>query len=104
MDIKNIMRQAQEMQKKMQKMQEELAEREYEGIAGGGMVKVILDGSGAMKKIAIDSSLMKSDEKDILEDLIVAAANAAKDKADEGSAASMKSVTAGIPLPPGFKF
>ena len=104
MDIKNIMRQAQEMQKKMQKMQEEIAEREYEGIAGGGMVKAVISGSGMVKKITIDSSLMKAEEKDILEDLVVAAVNSAKEKSDEGSAQSMKSVTAGIPLPPGFKF
>jgi nucleoid-associated protein EbfC len=104
MDMKSLMRQAQEMQKKMQKIQDELASAEFEGSAGGGMVKVVITGAGVAKKIAIDSSLIKIDEKEILEDLIVAAFNDAKNKADEGSTNSIQSVTNGIPLPPGFKF
>ena len=97
------MRQAQAMQQKMQKAQEELANAIYEGSAGGGMVKTQITGAGLTKKITIDDSLIKIDEKDILEDLIVAAFNDAKKKADDASSASMKSLTNGIPLPPGFK-
>ena len=103
MDIKALMRQAQEMQKKMQKIQSELAEREFEGSAGGGMVRAIIDGAGNAKKITLDQSLINKDEKEILEDLIIAAFNDAKKKADEGSADSIKAATNGIPLPPGFK-
>jgi hypothetical protein len=104
MDIKNLMRQAQEMQKKMQKAQEDLANAEFEGIAGGGMVKVVISGNGQMKKINLDNSLINIDDKEMLEDLIIAAVNDAKNKADEGSANSMKSAAGNIALPAGFKF
>ena len=104
MDMKSLMRQAQEMQKKMQKVQDEMANSDFEGSAGGGVVKVVINGAGAAKKIAIDPSLLNVEEKEILEDLIVAAFNDAKNKADEGSASSIKSATNGITLPPGFKF
>lgn len=103
MDIKSLMRQAQEVQKKMQKAQENLANLEFEGSAAGGMVKATITGAGVAKKIFIDPSLVVADEKEILEDLIIVAFNDAKNKADEGSSESMKSVTGGIPLPPGFK-
>ncbi len=103
MDMKSLMRQAQEMQKKMQKVQEEMANQEYEGSAGGGMVKILASGSGTAKKITIDPSLINIDEKEILEDLLVAAFNDAKNKADEGSSDAVRSATSGIPLPPGFK-
>lgn len=103
MDIKSLMRQAQEMQKKMQKAQEELANLEFEGVAAAGMVKINMTGGGNVNKVFIDDSLVKQDEKEILEDLLVAAFNDAKNKADEGSSDSMKSVTSGIALPPGFK-
>lgn len=104
MDMKSLMRQAQEMQKKMQRIQEDLANNEYEGAAGGGMVKVVVTGAGAVKKVSIDDSLLNKDEKEILEDLLVAACNDAKKKADEGSSDALRSATSGIPLPPGFKF
>lgn len=104
MDIKSLMRQAQQMQKKMQTLQEEAANSEYEGSAGGGMVKITITGVGEAKKVEIDPSLINVDEKDILEDLIVAAFNDAKKKADEGSSESMKSATGGMKLPPGFSF
>lgn len=103
MDMKSLMRQAQEMQKKMQRIQEEIAASEFEGASGGGMVKVVISGAGNAQKISIDESLMIKEEKDILEDLIIAAFNDAKKKADEGSNSALKSATAGIPLPPGFK-
>jgi DNA-binding YbaB/EbfC family protein len=103
MDMKSLMRQAQEMQKKMQKIQEEIAASEFEGSSGGGMVKVLINGAGVAQKVFIDDSLMVKEEKDILEDLIIAAFNDAKKKADDGSNNALKSATAGIPLPPGFK-
>jgi len=98
-----LMRQAQEVQKKMQKLQEELANKEFEGSSAGGMVKATITGGGTMKKIFIDSSLVVKEEKEILEDLIVAAFNDAKKKSDEGSSDSVRSATAGLQLPPGFK-
>ena len=104
MDMKSLMRQAQEMQKKMQKIQEEVAATDFEGSSGGGMVWVMVSGAGLAKKIEINPSLINSDEKEILEDLIVAAFNDAKKKCDEGSSNALKSATAGIPLPAGFKF
>ncbi len=104
MDIKSLMKQAQEVQKKMQKIQDDLVNHSYEGIAGAGAVKVMVNGAGFAKTITLDDSLLKREEKEILEDLIVAAFNDAKNKIDEGSAASMKEATSGIPLPAGFKF
>lgn len=104
MDIKNLMRQAQEMQKKMQKVQEDLANSVYEAESGGGMVKVTISGDGNVKNINIDPSLLKEDEKEIVEDLLVAALNQAKKKADDESANSMKNAAGGISLPSGFKF
>jgi hypothetical protein len=103
MDIQGLMRQAQDMQKKMQNAQEELGKALYEGSSGGSMVKITVNGSGIAKKIEIDDSLIKADEKDILEDLLIAAFNDAKKKADDESSKSMKSLTKGMPLPPGFK-
>ncbi len=103
MDMKSLMRQAQEMQKKMQKIQEDLANNEYEGSSAGGMVKATITGAGLAKKIAIDNSLIVVEEKEILEDLIIAAFNDAKKKSDDSSSDSIRAVTNGIPLPPGFK-
>ncbi len=97
------MRQAQDMQKKMQKLQEELGQREYEGSAAAGAVTVVITGAGLAKKIKIEDSLVNVAEKEVLEDLIIAAFNNAKNKADEDSASSLKSATHGMPLPPGFK-
>ncbi len=105
MDMKLLMRQAQEVQKKMQKIQDDLANSEYEGSSGGGMVTITITGAGLVKKIFLDPSLVgNADEKEILEDLLIAAFNDAKKKSDDSSADSIKSATAGIPLPPGFKF
>ena len=97
------MRQAKEMQKKMQESQEKLANTDFEGNSGGGLVKAVVNGTGTAKKIEIDDSLIKIDEKDILEDLIIAAINDAKKKADESSANSMGDLTGGMNLPSGFK-
>ena len=103
MDIGKLMKQAGEMQAKMQEMQEKLAEIEVAGEAGGGMVKVILNGKGYAKAVAIERSLMKEDDAEILEDLIAAAINDAKSKLETQSAEQMKELTAGMPLPPGMK-
>jgi len=102
MDMKALMRQAQDMQKKMQKAQEELANTDFTGSAGGGMVEVVVNGAGAASKVAIDDSLIDKQEKEVLEDLIVAAFNDAKKKVDAGSSDSLKSATGGMQLPPGF--
>jgi len=104
MDMKALMRQAQDMQKKMQKAQDELASAEFEGNAGGGMVSATISGAGILKKINIDSEIVNVDEKDIMEDLIVAAVNDAKKKSDDASSDSMKSATGDIQLPPGMGF
>lgn len=103
MDIGKLMKQAGEMQAKMQEMQEKLAELEVAGEAGGGMVKVVLNGKGYAKAVAIERSLMKEDDPEILEDLIAAAINDAKSKLETQSAEQMKELTAGMPLPPGMK-
>lgn len=104
MDIKSLMKQAQQMQEKMKKVEADLANSEYEGTAGGGLVKVKILGNGVAKKIAIDPSLINLSEIEILEDLVIAAFNDAKKRIDEGSGEAIKAATAGIPLPPGFKF
>ena len=99
----DMMKQAQEMQKKMKELQEGLANLEVEGSSGGGLVKITVTGKGEVKKIKIDPSLMKPEESEILEDLIVAAFNEAKKKSEEASAEEMKKLTGGLNLPPGFK-
>lgn len=103
MNIQKMMKQAQEMQNKLQQVQEELEQKEYEGSSGGGMVTVTLSGKGALKKLQIDDSLMEKDEKDVLEDLIIAAHNDAKTKADEDMSGQMGNLTGGLNLPKGMK-
>jgi DNA-binding YbaB/EbfC family protein len=80
-----------------------LARFEVEGQSGGGMVKIALTGRGEMKSIAIDPSLLKPEDKEMVEDLILAAYTDAKTKADAAAAEKMQSLTAGLPLPPGMK-
>ena len=99
----DMIKQAQEMQKKMKELQDGLANLEVEGSSGGGLVKITVTGKGEVKKIKIDPSLMKPEESEILEDLIVAAFNEAKKKSEEASAEEMKKLTGGLNLPPGFK-
>ena len=89
MDINQLMKQAQVMQKKMKDMQEQIAKKEFQGKSGGGLVIVTMTGNGEMQKISIDPALLKSDDKEILEDLIIAAYNDAKAKADQESKNSM---------------
>lgn len=102
-DIMGMMGKVKEMQAKMEGMQEELSNLEAEGTAGGGMVTVVLTGKGVMKRVSIDPSLLKEDEAEIVEDLIVAAHAIAKDKAEEMTKEKTAELTAGLPIPPGFK-
>ena len=102
-NIGNMMKQAQQIQKKMSEAQEKLKSIEVEGSSGGGMVKVISTAKGEIKKVSIDPSLMKDSEKEITEDLIVAAINDAKQKAESAAQEDMKNITGGLALPPGMK-
>ena len=102
-NIGNMMKQAQQLQKKMAEAQSKLDEIEVEGSSGGGLVKVVSTAKGSLKKIKIDESLLKTDEKEILEDLIIAAINDAKQKGEAAAQEEMKSLTGGLPLPPGMK-
>lgn len=103
MNLMKMMKQAQELQGRMQKMQEDLAALEIEGQSGAGLVKVTLNGKMELRAVRIDPSLMKPGENEILEDLIVAACQDAKGKAEAAVAAKMQEVTGGLPLPPGLK-
>ena len=100
--IGNLMKQAQQMQANMQKMQEEVANMEVEGQAGGGLVKIIMTGRHDIKRVSIDDSVFK-DDKEMLEDLIAAAVNDAVRQVEKVSQEKMSSVTAGFNLPPGMK-
>ena len=102
-NIGNMMKQAQQIQKKMAEAQEKLNSIEVEGVSGGGLVKVIATAKGEVKQIILDTSLLKPDDKEITEDLIVAAVNDAKQKGEDAAQEEMKSVTGGLPLPPGMK-
>jgi DNA-binding YbaB/EbfC family protein len=102
-DLMGIMKQAQAMQQKVQAVQEELDRLEVEGSSGGGMVKVVLSAKGQAKSLRIDPSLLVPDEAEIVEDLVVAALNYARQKADRAAQEKMEEVTKGLPLPPGLK-
>lgn len=103
MNIQKMLKQAQEMQAKLAAVQAELDTKEFEGISGGGTVKVTLTGKGKMTRIAIDPSFLKAEEKDIVEDLIMIAHQDAKSKADEALADAMGALTGGLHLPAGMK-
>jgi DNA-binding YbaB/EbfC family protein len=102
-DLMGMMKQAQQLQERMQKMQDELAAMEIEGQSGAGLVKVTLNGKGDMRRLKIDPTLMKVDEREILEDLIVAASQDAKTKVEAAMQAKMQEMAGGLPLPPGLK-
>lgn len=104
-NMANMMKQAQMLQERMAKVQEEIAQLECTGEAGGGMVKVTLNGQHEVRRVSIDPSLMSADEdnKEMLEDLIAAACNDANRRVEEASKEKMASVTAGMPIPPGMK-
>jgi hypothetical protein len=100
--LAGMMKQVQSMQENMKKMQDQLALIEVEGQAGAGMVKVIMTCKNDVKRVTIDPSLL-GDDKDMLEDLVAAAFNDAVRKAEATSQEKMAGLTAGLPLPPGFK-
>ena len=102
-NIGNMMKQAQQLQQKMADAQEKLSAIEVVGVSGGGVVKVIASAKGEIKRINLDESLLKPEDKEITEDLIVAAINDAKQKGEAAAQEEMKSVTGGLPLPPGMK-
>jgi DNA-binding YbaB/EbfC family protein len=99
----DLMKQAQQMQEKVAQIQSEIANTEIIGEAGAGLVKVIMTGRHDVKKVHIDPGLLKED-KEVLEDLIAAAMNDAVRRAESNQQDKMASLTAGIPMPPGFKF
>ena len=103
MDLMKMMKQAQEIQGRMQKMQEELTGLEVEGQSGAGLVKVKLNGKLDVRGLKIDPSLIKAEDAEMLEDLIVAAFQDAKTKAESAVQAKMQEVTGGLALPPGLK-
>ena len=102
-NIGNLMKQAQQMQAKMEEMQARLAEVEVTGTAGGGMISVTVNGKGEVRRIKIDPSIVSKDETEMLEDLLVAACNDAKGKAEAHVAQEMSKLTGGLNLPPGMK-
>ena len=102
-DFMGLMKQAAQMQAKMQEMQAELDQIEVEGTSGGGMVTVRLSAKGEMRGVKLDDSLIKPGDKEILEDLVVAAHADARRKAEEVMQDKMKGLTGGLSLPPGLK-
>lgn len=101
--LNDLMKQAQEMQQKMQDSQAEIANLEVSGESGAGLVKILMNGRHDVKRVEIDASLMQ-EEKEMLEDLIAAAVNDAVKKVERNSQEKMQSITQGMPLPEGFKF
>ena len=101
-DFTDLISQAKKMQEKMKETQEALKKIEIEGVAGGNIVKVIMNGEGELKKITFDDSLFK-ESKEIFEDLVVAAHNDAKSKLKKKTTEEISKITGGIDLPPGFK-
>lgn len=101
-DILGMMKQAAQLQSKMQAMQEELGNVEVEGIAGGGMVSVRMTAKMEVKSVKIDPSLLKPEEREIVEDLVVTALNDAKRKAEAAMQEKMQSLAGGLGLPPGL--
>lgn len=102
-DIMGMMAKAKEMQERMGAMQAEVEAMEETGEAGAGAVSVTLKGSGEMSALRIDPSLLREDEGEIVEDLVIAAHAKARQRLDEAKAAKMQELTAGLPLPPGMK-
>src|ERR1700737_725784 len=102
-DLMGMMKQAKELQDRMQRLQDEVAALTIEGTAGGGLVRVTVNGKSEMKTVKIDPSLLKPDEVEIVEDLIVAAINEARGKAEAKLAGKRREPTGGRALPPGMK-
>lgn len=102
MNINQLMKQAQAMQKKMQEFKDKMSDAEYTGKSGGGLVVIAINGESTLKSISIDPSLLQPSEKEMLEDLIVAAFNDAKSKLEADSQNQLSSM-GGMGLPPGLK-
>ena len=102
-DLNELMKMAQEAQAKMMQAQADLDKVEVEGVAGGGMVKIRASAKGRIAGVEIDDSLLQPSEKQMLEDLIAAAMNDARVKAEAAAEQAMREVTGGLQLPPGFK-
>ncbi len=102
-DFLGLMKQATELKSKMEAMQAELERLEIEGVAGGGLVAVTVSGKGDVRGVHIDNSLLKPDQKEIIEDLIVAAHADARRKLEATLQEKMQALTGGLPLPPGLK-
>jgi DNA-binding YbaB/EbfC family protein len=103
MDFMGMMKKAQAVQAKLQEAQDELSRVEVQGASGGGMVSVTMTGKGDLKGVVIDPSLLTPADKEMIEDLIVAAFSDAKAKAERAAAEKMQALTEGLPLPPGMK-
>lgn len=102
-DMAKLLKQAREMQSRMGEMQAKLEQMEMRGVSGGGMVAVTLNGKNMLQKVEIDPGLLRPEEAEILEDLIVAAHNDAKSRLDAKVQEEMSKLTGGMALPPGFK-
>ena len=102
-DFDEIMKMAQNAQSELQKAQDNLDKIEVEGVAGGGMVKIRATAKGRILGVDIDESLLQASEKTMVEDLVAAAINDARAKADSAAAGEMEKMQSSLPLPPGFK-
>ena len=103
-NMSQIMKQAKAMQEKMAEMQKKIEETEIEGSSGGGAVKIVMNGKHEVKNLFIDPSIVNSDEKEVLEDLIIAALNDVNKKIAENTTDQLGSISGGMGLPPGLKF
>ncbi|MDQ3245947.1 MAG: YbaB/EbfC family nucleoid-associated protein [Pseudomonadota bacterium] len=103
LDLNKIMEMAQNAQAELQKAQDSLDKIEVEGAAGGGLVKIRASAKGRIIAVSIDESLLQPSEKSMVEDLVAAALNDARTKADQVASAEMQKMTSGLPLPPGFQ-
>ena len=104
LDLNKIMEMAQSAQAELQRVQQNLESIEVEGASGGGLVKIRATAKGTILSVSIDDSLLQPSEKSMVEDLVAAALNDARAKADQAANSEMQKVTSGLPLPPGFNF
>ncbi|MDX1923692.1 MAG: YbaB/EbfC family nucleoid-associated protein [Rickettsiaceae bacterium] len=104
MNFNTMLKQAQIMQQKMEEIKSQVANAEYEGKSGAGLVKISINGSGRIKSLSLDASILKPEEKEVVEDLVIAAFNDAKDRLDQDSKEKMSSAMSGFGLPEGMKF
>ena len=102
-NISNLMKQAQQLQEKMQRAQAEIAAMEVTGEAGGGMAKVVMNGRHEVKRVSLDASIVSADDKEMLEDLVAAAVNDAVQKLERAAQERMSGLVGGLNLPPGMK-